>query len=97
MLPSGIYMWIELSIEIVLLGGHCQRYANFNSNPVVELKSIVIPERERYCKYVVVVVDYFTKWVEAGALATITASYLREFIYRAIVCRYRIYTLQVDL
>lgn len=48
-------------------------------------------------KYVVVVVDYFTKWAEVEPLATITADKLKEFICRAIICRYRIpYKLNSD-
>ena len=35
-----------------------------------------------------VVVDYFTKWVEAEALASITLAKIREFIYRNIICQY---------
>ncbi|XP_074328128.1 uncharacterized protein LOC141666041 [Apium graveolens] len=38
-------------------------------------------------KYAVVAVDYFTKWAEAEPLATITAAKLKEFVFRAIVCR----------
>ena len=35
-----------------------------------------------------VVVDYFTKWVEAKALASITIAKIKEFIYKNIVCHY---------
>jgi hypothetical protein len=31
------------------------------------------------CKFVVVAVDYFTKWVEAKALANITAPTVQNF------------------
>lgn len=41
-------------------------------------------------KYVLVAVDYFTKWTEVEPLATITTSKLSKFVYRAIVCRYGI-------
>ena len=34
------------------------------------------------------VVYYFTKWVEAEALASITPVQIKEFIYKNIVCRY---------
>ena len=33
-------------------------------------------------------VDYFTKWVEAEALASITPAKIKEFVYNNIVCRY---------
>lgn len=33
-------------------------------------------------KYLVVVVDYFTKWVEAKTLVTITAKNIKNFVFR---------------
>lgn len=84
---------------------HCQRYANSISNSVIELKLIVIPwpfavwgidligelpKGKGGVKYVMVDVDYFTKWVEAEPLATITAGKLKEFVCRAIICRFGI-------
>ncbi|XP_074362109.1 uncharacterized protein LOC141702313 [Apium graveolens] len=41
-------------------------------------------------KYAVIAVDYFMKWAEAEPLATITAKKLKEYVHRAIVCRYGI-------
>ena len=35
-------------------------------------------------------IDYFTKWVEAEALATITDKNARSFVWRNIICRYGI-------
>ncbi|XP_074342869.1 uncharacterized protein LOC141680581 [Apium graveolens] len=49
-----------------------------------------LPKARGGVKYAVVAVDYFTKWAEAEPLATITAKKLREFVHRAIVCRYGI-------
>ena len=39
-------------------------------------------------QYAVVAVNYFTKWVEAKALASITPTKIKEFVYKNIVCRY---------
>ena len=44
----------------------------------------------RQLKFLVVDIDYFTKWVEAKALATIIEKNVRSFIWRNIICRYRI-------
>ncbi|XP_074374514.1 uncharacterized protein LOC141714917 [Apium graveolens] len=81
------------------------RYANYYNNPVASLTSLMspwpfsiwridligeLPKARRCVKYAVVAVDYFTKWAEAEPLATITAKKLREFVHRAIVCRYGI-------
>ena len=41
-------------------------------------------------QYAVVVVDYFTEWVEVEALASITPTKIKEFVYKNIVYRYRV-------
>ena len=48
------------------------------------------PTKIRQLKFLVVSIDYFTKWVEAEALATITEKNVRSFVWRNIVCRYGI-------
>ena len=44
----------------------------------------------RQLKFLVVGIDYFTKWVEAEALATISKKNIRNFVWRHIICRYGI-------
>jgi hypothetical protein len=41
-------------------------------------------------RFLVVAVDYFTKWAEAEALATVTASNVINFLCRSVVCRFGI-------
>ena len=41
-------------------------------------------------KFLIVGIDYFTKWVEAEALATITEKNVRNFVWRSIICRFGI-------
>ena len=41
-------------------------------------------------KFLVVGIDYFTKWVEAKALATITEKNVQSFVWGNIICRYNI-------
>ena len=41
-------------------------------------------------KFLLVAIDYFTKWVEAEALATITEARIRSFVWKNIICRFRI-------
>ena len=48
------------------------------------------PIAVRQLKFLIVGIDYFTKWVEAEALATITEKNMRSFIWRFIVCRFGI-------
>ena len=41
-------------------------------------------------QYAVVAVDYFTKWIKAEALASITPGKIKEFMYKNIVYRYKV-------
>ncbi|CAL8991901.1 unnamed protein product, partial [Prunus brigantina] len=49
-----------------------------------------MPEGKGQVKYAVVAVDYFTKWAEAEALATITAARIETLVWQNIVCRFGI-------
>ena len=42
------------------------------------------------CKFIVVIVDYFTKWAEVEPLATIIEQKVRNFVWRTIICRFGI-------
>ena len=44
----------------------------------------------RQLKFLVIGINYFTKWVEAEALATIMEKNIRNFVWRNIICRYGI-------
>ena len=83
----------------------CQRFSNLIRQPSEELTPMTapwpfaqwgldimgpFPTAVRQLKFLVVGIDYFTKWVEAEALATITEKNIRNFVWRNIVCRYRI-------
>ena len=49
-----------------------------------------LPIGKGQCKFIIVVVDYFTKWAEAEPLATITEQKIRNFVWRSIICRFGI-------
>ncbi|CAL9004991.1 unnamed protein product [Prunus brigantina] len=87
------------------LAHKCQRFGNIPHIPAEPLSPIVspwpfaqwgldligpMPEGKGQVKYAVVAVDYFTKWVEAKALATITAARVEDFVWTDICCRYGI-------
>ena len=42
----------------------------------------------RQLKFLVVGIDYFTKWVEVEALTTITEKNVRNFVWKNIICKY---------
>ena len=39
-------------------------------------------------RFLLVVIDYFTKWVEAEALATITEAKVQNIVWKNIVCKF---------
>jgi len=41
-------------------------------------------------KYLVVAIEYFTKWIEAEPVAQITAHKVQHFVWKNIVCRFGI-------
>ena len=38
--------------------------------------------------FIVVAIDYFTKWAEAEALSTITTRTIKKFVFSRIICRF---------
>jgi hypothetical protein len=47
-----------------------------------------LPPAQGNLKYVVVAVEYFSKWIEAKPLATITSATVQKFFWHNIVCRF---------
>ena len=83
----------------------CQRFNNFIRQPSEELTPMTalwpfaqwgldimgpFPTALTQQKFLVVGIDYFTKWVEAEPLATITEKSIRTFVWRKIIYRYGI-------
>lgn len=81
----------------------CQRYANIHHQPPAPLTAInepwpfaqwgidllgQLPLAPGRRKYLILAVDYFTKWAEARPLATITAGQMISFIWEQIVRRH---------
>jgi transposase InsO family protein len=47
-----------------------------------------LPPVQGNLKYVVVAMEYFSKWIEAKPLATITSATVHNFFWQNIVCRF---------
>jgi hypothetical protein len=47
-----------------------------------------LPPAQGNLKYVVIVVKYFSKSIEAKPLATITSAIVQKFFWQNIVCRF---------
>ena len=48
----------------------------------------LLPIGHRGCKYAIVAVDYFTKWVKTKELVEISSSKVQKFIRDNIICRF---------
>nr|GEY49402.1 reverse transcriptase domain-containing protein [Tanacetum cinerariifolium] len=46
------------------------------------------PEGPGKVKFLIVAMDYFTKWIETKAVATITGGQVKKFVWDNIVCRF---------
>ena len=83
----------------------CQEHAKISRLPSEPLTSITspwpfqqwgldilgpLPIGKGQCKFIIVAVDYFTKWAEVEPLATITEQKIRNFVWRAVICRFGI-------
>ncbi|KAK2356123.1 hypothetical protein QL285_093478 [Trifolium repens] len=83
----------------------CQRFANLHYAPGEPLKSVLspwpffmwgtdilgpFPASTGQAKWIIVAIDYFTKWIEAEALSNISADQVKKFYWRKIICRFRL-------
>ncbi|GKA31604.1 reverse transcriptase domain-containing protein [Tanacetum coccineum] len=46
------------------------------------------PEGPGKVKFLIVAIDYYTKWIEAKLVATITGSQIKKFVWDNLVCRF---------
>ncbi|XP_075658917.1 uncharacterized protein LOC142628761 [Castanea sativa] len=91
--------------ELVKKCDKCQRFKNVQHLPVEKLTMIAslwpfvqcgidiigpLPRRKRQVKFLLVAIDYFTKWVEAEAILTITEEKIQSFLWKNIICRFGI-------
>ncbi|RDX82659.1 Tf2-9, partial [Mucuna pruriens] len=83
----------------------CQRFAEDHKAPPERLHSVMapwpfhkwgvdilgpFPVAPGQLKFLIVAVDYFTKWVEAEPVATISAERIKRFFWKKIACRFGI-------
>ncbi|GKB71436.1 reverse transcriptase domain-containing protein [Tanacetum coccineum] len=52
------------------------------------IRTCPFPEEPGKVKLLIVAMDYFTKWIEAKAVATITDNQVKKFMWDNIVCRF---------
>ncbi|XP_057720364.1 uncharacterized protein LOC130934856 [Arachis stenosperma] len=83
----------------------CQQNANFARAPASELSLLMtsrpfsqwgvdllgpFPVGPGQVKYLIIAIDYYTKWIEAEPLASISSSNCRKFMWRQVITRFGI-------
>ncbi|KAL0303534.1 UNVERIFIED_CONTAM: Gag-Pol polyprotein [Sesamum radiatum] len=96
---------VKDAVEFARKCESCQRYASLIHTPATPMEPIRIacpfnqwgidilgpfPQAVAQKKFIVVAVEYFSKWVEAEALAKITEREMINFIWKNIICRFGI-------
>ncbi|RDX83445.1 Retrovirus-related Pol polyprotein, partial [Mucuna pruriens] len=92
-------------IEYLKKCDKCQKFAEGHKAPPENLHHVTspwpffkwgldilgpFPPAPGQVKFLIVAVDYFTKWIEAEPVATITTERVKHFYWKKIVCRFGI-------
>ena len=93
------------ALELVKKCDKCQRFGNVQRLPAERMIVITspwpfaqwgidivgpLPLGKGQVKFLLVAIDYFTKWFEAAALATITEAKIQNFVWKNIIYRFGI-------
>ncbi|XP_023748530.1 uncharacterized protein LOC111896779 [Lactuca sativa] len=91
------------ALDVAKKCGECQSYTPVQANPPVPLHNISSPwpfyqwgidivgpfsKAPGRLKYMVVAIDYFTKWIEAEPLACILGRHMIKFVWKNIMTRF---------
>ncbi|GKA59094.1 reverse transcriptase domain-containing protein [Tanacetum coccineum] len=100
---SFLRPWLRDARDMILKCKDCQVHRTVPRNPQQPLTLITspwpfykwgidiagpFPEGPRKVKFLIVAMDYFTKWIEAKAVATISGGQVKKFVWDNIVCRF---------
>ena len=93
------------SEKYVLSCTKCQEFARVCHAPAAPIVNIIspwpfvqwgmdlvgpLPQASRQRKFIIVAIDYFTKWIEAEPLASITGASITKFFRNSIIYRFGI-------
>ncbi|XP_028122984.1 uncharacterized protein LOC114320087 [Camellia sinensis] len=56
----------------------------------IDIIKAVTPNGSNGYQFILVAIDYFTKWVEAQSFSMLKASHMAKFIRNNIICKYRV-------
>nr|KYP43561.1 Retrovirus-related Pol polyprotein from transposon 17.6 [Cajanus cajan] len=101
----GMHSGARLMAARVQKCNECQQFSNAHRQPPEALHQMMspwpfsqwgmdilgpFPPVKGQLKFLLVAIDYFTKWIEACPLAKITVENIRKFTSKSIICRFGI-------
>nr|ABF95613.1 retrotransposon protein, putative, Ty3-gypsy subclass [Oryza sativa Japonica Group] len=96
---------LKVCVEQVKKCESCQRHGRSQNAPQYELQPIApiwpfarwgldiigpFPVARNGYKFAIVSVEYFSRWIEAKPLGAITSAAVQKFVWKNIVCRFRV-------
>ena len=54
----------------------------------IDIIGEIRPNASNGHKYIVVVIDYFSRWIEVESFGTLKAKQMAKFIEKSLICRY---------
>ncbi|KAL6323362.1 hypothetical protein AAG906_029369 [Vitis piasezkii] len=91
-IPQGYY-WSTMRQDAKNYVKRCDRCQRYAPIPCMPSKALNLLAPARHCcseKFLLVATDYFSKWVEAEAYANIKDKDVSKFVWKNIICRFRI-------
>ena len=91
--------------DLIRACNKCQRFANIQTRPGETMTPISLPWPfaqwgidimgpfplgEKQLRFLIVSIDYFTKWVEAEPVTMITEAKVTSFVWKNISCKFRV-------
>ena len=56
----------------------------------IDIIGEIKPNASNRHKYIVVAIDYFSRWIEVESFGTLKAKQMAKFIEKSLICRYRV-------
>ncbi|RDX72743.1 Retrovirus-related Pol polyprotein, partial [Mucuna pruriens] len=81
------YYWVKMEVDCCEHVRRCHKFQIYVDNiktPTTPLN----PKASNGHRFILVAIDYFTKWVEAASYPNVTKNVVVKFVKRDLICRY---------